>query len=330
MRSHPALAESSSTAKSINALKDAARHQPSRFVLTVPRYNDASKYEPFWEPYVAANLHMYLTPLAIFLRRSRELDFSARKFEFSLRIVKRVLRVFTPALLRALDESPRRYPSLLQQHVGRLGKFAPPLAADPSTKSSSLLISCQADMQSLLEEVHMQHLKKVRDLDVIDRLGAWFEGIFGMGVIQGEEKELDSLVTRAKGIVGFPSTYQVFPKGLPAATAERGTTAASDRAFPLRTSDGQLTEQGRQLIVNGEAKCNPADVSFVGDKMYGSVRPHEMGWLVVGLVYLSDSLNGKIGWNASTMVRINLRFLADYRNLLASLLTLYIISKLYI
>jgi hypothetical protein len=299
-------------------------------VLTVPRYNDASKYERHWEPYVAANLHMYLAPLAIFLRRSRELDFSARKFEFSLKIVKRVLRVFTPTLLRALDEAPRRYPSLLQQHVGRLGKFAPPLASDPTTKASSLLLSCQADMHSLLEEVHMQHLKKVRDLDVIDRLGAWFEGIFGMGVIQGEEKELHDLVTCAKGIVGFPSTYQVFPKGVQAAAAERDTTTASDRAFPMRTPDGQLTEQAREQIVKGEAKCDPADVSFVGDKMYGSVRPHEVGWLVVAFVYLSDAVNEKLGWDASTLVRINLRFLADYRNLLTTLLTLCIFYKLCI
>jgi hypothetical protein len=306
----------------ISSLKDSQ----SRFVLTVPRYSDASKYDPVWEPYVAANLHLYLTPLAIFLRRSRELDFSPRKFDSSMRTVRRVFRVYSPYLVQALNGGcARRYPALVQRHADLLGKFAPPMPLDLAASSLSY---CQGDMQSLLEEVHMQHMKKVRELDFVDRIGAWIEGLFGMGIVQGEEKELADLVSRAMGIVGFPATYRVFPSG-GAAGLGGARTATSGTRPATRAPDGQLTEQGRAQLASGEIKCRAGDVAYVGDPMYGLVRPHEVALLVEPLVRASDALNGKLGCDATTLLRINLRFLADYRNLVFTLLTLYLTYKFY-
>lgn len=245
-----------------------------------------------------------------------------------MRIVRRVFRVYTPPVVQALRGGcTRRYPALVQRHVEHLGKFAPPMPLDPDASS---LLSCQGDMQSLLEEVHMQHLKKVRELDFVDRMGAWIEGLFGMGIIQGEEKELNDLVSRARGIVGFPATYQVFPNGVGGMGTEAAATGSrpASRA-PTRTPDGQLTQQGRDQLALGEIKCKAGDVAYVGDLMYGLVRPHEVALLVKLLVLASDSLNEKLGWDATTMFRINLRFLADYRILMFTLFTLYLAYKCY-
>jgi len=72
-------------------------------VNTVPKPNKPSKYTPAWESYVAANLHFYLVPLAIFLRRARELEFSKAEFQKSMNHVQRVIRVFSPQLVRTIE-----------------------------------------------------------------------------------------------------------------------------------------------------------------------------------------------------------------------------------
>ena len=73
--------------------------------LTFPRFDAASKYTPEkWEPYVAANLHLYTVTLSIFLKRAKEFDFSTVHFDKSLGYIQRVLRVFSPALVKKIHK----------------------------------------------------------------------------------------------------------------------------------------------------------------------------------------------------------------------------------
>jgi len=73
---------------------DRTQRQPSKASWKPPNTSTApSKYTTQWEPYVAANLHFYTVPLAIFLRRARELDFENR-FHASITYIQRVLRVY--------------------------------------------------------------------------------------------------------------------------------------------------------------------------------------------------------------------------------------------
>lgn len=67
--------------------------------LAIPKPSAASKFTAEWESYVAANLHLYIVPLAIFLKRSREIDFSS-DFNKNLDLVQRVIRVFSPRLVK--------------------------------------------------------------------------------------------------------------------------------------------------------------------------------------------------------------------------------------
>jgi len=293
---------------------------------------------------------MYAVPLALFLRRARELDFSSHKFDSSIRLVKRVFRVFAPPVVDAVSRhlsqpagvsvdsamgaasSSDQWSYLVRQHMHRLGPYAPP----PGPLS---LAKCRGDMTSLLEEIYMQHMKKVRDLGIFERLEATFEGYFGKGVVSGEEKELGGLMERAKLIVKFPIDYEVFPDGPPtkagskARSATTSTAAAEDKPL-VRSEDGTLTQLGRETILRGETKCSLSDVSYRGDKMRDTlVGTYEVSNLVMLTIRLSDYLNAKLGLAQEPegddkagkvdeqavwlkRFRINLRFLADYRNLL--------------
>jgi hypothetical protein len=291
--------------------------------LRIPRAKEPSKYRPEWEPYIAANLHLYVIPLAIFLRRARELDFSAAKFERSMDIVKRVFRVFAPDVIhviaRLLDPtllSSSELRHVVQKHVTLLGPFAP-----PSTPLS--LSSLKSDMQSLLEEIDMQHVKKVRELDFFDRLIGRIEGWFGTGVVTGEEKKLESLVERAKLIAQVPLELEFIPRD------DKGSGKDGITNMPLRDDDGNLSELVRQQIIRGEIKkCDPATVPYLGDLMRARVSSYEISFLVTLAIWASDEINSRLGFSGKPgTFRVNLRWFADYRNLGFFVITSYILLK---
>eukprot|EP00592_Proboscia_alata_P014866 CAMPEP_0194399648 /NCGR_PEP_ID=MMETSP0174-20130528/126774_1 /TAXON_ID=216777 /ORGANISM="Proboscia alata, Strain PI-D3" /LENGTH=1267 /DNA_ID=CAMNT_0039196075 /DNA_START=47 /DNA_END=3850 /DNA_ORIENTATION=- len=72
------------------------------------RPTSPSQYTPEWAPYIVANLHMYTTPLAIFLRRSRELQFSGSgsgsDSNRSISIIQRVFRIFSPQVVKVIND----------------------------------------------------------------------------------------------------------------------------------------------------------------------------------------------------------------------------------
>jgi len=281
-----------------------------QLAVLIPSYSQPSKYDPSWEPYIAANLFMYCIPLAIFLRRARELDFSAGKFERSIQIVKRVFRVFSPDVVNAisnyLEHETSSNNALLRSHLEALGPFAPPAGQSMS------LSSLKNDMQSLLEEIDMQHMKKVRELDFLDRMIGRVEGIFGKGVVSGEEKTLGSLIERAKLIARLPIDYEILPSNK-STTGTSGIVAEEqDR---LRNDNYELSEYGRQQLLRGQFKCDPSEVPYLGDKMRGRPGAYELPWLVNLTISASDWCNERLGLSKSGgKFRINLRFLADYRN----------------
>jgi hypothetical protein len=298
--------------------------------LTIPRHNQASKYDSSqWEPYVAANVYMYAVPLAIFLVRARELDFSVHKFDRSLEIVQRVFRVFTPSLVdaisRHLDNSqhPVTGSCQVECHRSNLGPFAPPCG-------TLSLSSLKADMQSLLEEVDMQYMKKVRELDTFDWLLGKVEGLFGVGAVSREEKTLEILVDRAKVIVCLPVDFDfVTRKGHVAPTnmLERATLGKSNP--PTRTKQGELTDFARKQLVLGAIRLKPDDVTFIGDHTRTYVKNHEIPLLVDLMIWASDALNRRFGISSHQHeFRVNLRFFADYRNVIFAIATAYILFKL--
>ena len=312
--------------------------------ITIPRSDRKSGYTKVWEPYLAANVFFYTVPLAIFLRRARELDFSLQEFSRSMDLLKRVFRVYTPEVIQALNNltdcitNPSSgnsdFQKTVENHKSLLGDYAPLTLGDLS------LESCQSDMQGLLEEIHMQHMKRVRDLGYLDKFAAYLEGLFAHGVVSGEEIAIKSLVERAKVIVGFPIGFDL----LPSDSCAGDTNVSKDVATSsLRTTDGKLTDEGRQRLLAGQFKCKPGDVYYVGDRMQSRLRSHELSFLLTLTTLLSQWLNEKLGLlppsssdkkegtfskingelqkNLETQgslrgFRINLRWFADYRNLL--------------
>lgn len=291
--------------------------------MKIPRYNDPSKYDPSWEPYIVANLYLYVVPLSIFLRRARELDFSPAKFQQSIQMVQRVFRVFSPDVIHVLGrhlvdaaDLPESTAPLLQRHVELLGPFAPP------TGAGSSLGSLQDDMQSLFEEINMQYLKKKREQDILDRMIATVEGWFGQGPASGNEKTLMLLVERAKLIAGLPTEFELLPKPGPANNNNNNATSTNTkgkpdglRDGPERDANGFLTEKGRHMVAQGLVHCDLPPVLNRADKMRRPPRQHELAILVEWTIWASDR------WN------VNLRFLADYRNFCFCVLCVYLIFK---
>jgi len=91
----------------------------------------------------------------------------------------------------------------------------------------------------------------------------------------------------------------------------------------------EVSGNGQTQITDGTVKCSPEDIDFVGDKMYAKPQSHEIPFLVRQFVKFSNFLNTLLGFQTTTVnnvgyaqngpyhvhCRINLRFLADYRNL---------------
>jgi len=327
--------------------------------IVVPKATAPSSYTSAWEPYIAANLHLFTVPLAIFLRRARELDFSPRDFHKSLSYVQKVFRVYTPEIVQVLNRllSPqsRHGPlnDIITQHERILGEFCPP--------SGLSLSSCVQDMHNLLEEIYLQHQKKVRELDIIDRFAQRIEGLLGQGT-KGDEHALERLLAQARVIVDLPVDYEVLPGEKKGAGGGSGAivTSKRDEDKPERVHGGFLTEAGRHQILMGTRKCSAMDVAYIGDPMYSRVKSYEIPFLVDWTVRASDWLNDRLGLvplqraggeemrqsdisDTAALVlklfkqgderkriwfRFNLRFLADYRNLICFAILRFVFKTL--
>lgn len=150
------------------------------------------------------------------------------------------------------------------------------------------------------------------------------------------------LGTQPGGGTGAPKNRGMF------GTFETPAVATSGEGRPERLKSGMLTERGREQILEGSARCDPLDVvtAFGGhgkaglennDQRYRQrMGPCEVPFLVVLTKIASDWLNTKLERLSSRQertpptdhsdnepigvggnkVRVDLRFLADYRNLL--------------
>ena len=91
-----------------------------------------------------------------------------------------------------------------------------------------------------------------------------------------------------------------------------------------RTSEGFYSENGLRHLADGDIKCRPEEVVYVGDRMNARPQSYEISFLVPLLIDLSIYLNKcvkhekipKLYKDCSFLPqRVNLRFLADMRNL---------------
>ncbi|GMH68021.1 hypothetical protein TrRE_jg5340 [Triparma retinervis] len=102
-----------------------------------------------------------------------------------------------------------------------------------------------------------------------------------------------------------------------------------------RTKEGLLSVRGREAVLSGSVKCDPAEVPFVGDFLDKPVGDWEIRFLVDTMVKLTRLLNESLGltepplpppanggeWERKLKVtqtqglQVNLRPLADMRNL---------------
>lgn len=181
------------------------------------------------------------------------------------------------------------------------------------------------------------------------------------------EAALDSLLSHVRSLVNLPLDYQVLPEevkvsrgfGLWRLLGLDGTKATTDGAsstnllVPERGSDGKLTDFGRQQLYAGLAKCNALDCHYIGDPMLSRVKSYEVPILVDLTIRLSNYLNEKLDlvpplsaeetadeddallkkYNEmqryqKIKYRINLRFLADSRNLIFAAIVWWIVKSI--
>ena len=309
-----------------------SQNQETTRVLHAMKPTAKSKYKQSWEPFVAANLHLYTVPLALFLRRARELDFSSAYFSRSFALLQRVFRVYSPELVNSIrsiqsQEKQHVMVSLVEAHASNLGAYSPALVGRFD------LASLQTDARNLLEEVYMQHRKTVSERGFFDRLEARIEGCFSyLGLVEastGEERKIQQLVEKAKLIANLPAEYHIVPSegagsiGGLANSSGRESIGQNQRIW----ANGVLTEHGKAQVISGERVCKPNDIFLVkGDAMHGSVKTHEISWLVPLTIWASEYLNSRLNLEGTAQagLRFNLRMLADYRNILFLVLTLWI------
>lgn len=350
-----------------NAAASVTSHHRTEYYpsLVQPKPTSPSMYSAQWESYIVCNAHYYTVPLAIFLKRARELDFSSSvEYPRSLALVQRVLRVYSTGVVNVLNNvlNSRRADgltsSLFARHGQNMGAYCPL----PFWK----LMDCQMDGTNLLEEVYGQHQKRLAGMDMLDRLEAKFNALFE-GKIGNEEAALENLLTQVRYLVHLPLDYRVLVDepargfslwrlfGLGA--KDTASTASSDNVqFPDRDSDGKLTELGRQQLYAGLCKCNPLDVHYIGDPMLSRVKSYEIPILVELTISISNYLNRKLGLVASSSAldsgsanvgdsgvmkryremeqyqkvkfRFNLRFLADSRNIIFASIVWWLVSTI--
>lgn len=330
-----------------NAAATVSSHRVEYYSAYVkPKPTSASTYSSQWEAYIVSNLNLYTVPLAIFLKRARELDFSStNEYPRSLALVQRVLRIFSKDVVTVLNSVLNRRAdalsaSLATMHRDNLKAYCPP--------SSWKLTDCQLDATNLLEEVFSQHQKRKNEMDIFDRIDARLTALFS-GKIGSDEAALQSLLSQVRYLMHLPQDYQVLPEEpqssrgwgrfLGLGRHKDDSLLVENLLEPERDASGRLTEKGRSQIYSGVRKCNPIDVHFVGDPLLARVKTYEIPALVELTVQASNYLNVKLGLVSEaatnvvegqtiddallimerykkTLFRINLRFLADSRNII--------------
>ena len=327
-------------------------------IIVLPKPHSSSRFTKEWEPYIAANLHFYTVPLAMFLRRARELDFSPRDFARSFRLVQRVFRVYSPAVVHVINSllaegGSHTLSNLVAKHNQHLADFS------PANLGQLSLSSLGNDTHNLLEEIYSQYMKKVYERDFFDRMEARIESLFGfVQTTSSEERSIQMLVEKARVIASLPADYEIVPdqSALPLSRGNNGEGEQLER-----DQYGLLTERGRTQLLAGEATCSPSDVVYFGDSMRSRPKSHEIAMLIPWTIHASDWLNMKIGLgdqhknrfvaksfedpdesvlndllkedeaSRKHWFRVNLRFLADYRNVIPiSVLVWFLWSKLRI
>jgi hypothetical protein len=340
------------------------KHQNLYYAVNnTPKPNQISKYDSSWKSYVAANLHFYLVPLAIFLRRARELDFSKLDFNKSIIQIQRVMRVYSSSLVETIDSilsdtGCSDLTSIVEHHEHILADFCPPRNSGEKNWSLEML---QSDMQNLLEEIVLSHRKTISEQDSLERLSAFIEGLFGEGS-KAEDKAIHHVISLAKHLVKFPIDHVIVPEvGRDRFFGRRNNvspTSASNSVTnvhaPEREKNGLISEKGRSQLVHGIRICTAMDVNFLGDPMYARPKSHEIKVLVKLALYASNYLNVRFGldaprqvklygdegsWSTEQLVqdgariankggfRFNLRFLADTRNWIVIAITLSILRR---
>jgi hypothetical protein len=314
--------------KSVSRVSKERYSSPS---YVYPKALQSSQYTPIWEAYIASNLHFFTTPLALFLRRARELDFSQRDYNKSLNTVMKVLRVYCKELVDVIDRLLQQrncvgmhsllgpdvpFAKMIYNHEKKLASFAP-----PSVEMS--LSSLQDDVKSLLEEIYLEQQQNAKKVNAFER---WIDNTIGAGLQHKEEKDLHVLTEKAKIIFGFPPNFEV---SLRQKSEAREAMAAKNGE--TRTSEGFYSEAGLLRVTKGDVKCKPEEVVYVGDRMNARPQSYEINFLVPLLINLSVGLNNRLGLqnnpkpNKFVLVptRLNLRFLADVRNLVFVVLFLW-------
>lgn len=332
-------------------------------VNNTPKPNQISKYDSSWKSYVAANLHFYLVPLAIFLRRARELDFSKLDFNKSIIQVQRVMRVYSSSLVETIDSilsdtGRSDFTPIVEHHEQVLADFCPPRNSDGKNWS---LEAVQSDMQNLLEEIILSHRKTISEQDFVERLSAFIEGLFGEGS-KAEDRAINQVISLGKQLVKFPLDHVIVPEeGRDRFFGRRSNVSpasvsigATNVHAPDREKNGLISEKGRSQLIHGVRICTAMDVNFLGDPMYARPKSHEIKVLVILTLFASNYLNVRFGldaprqvklygdedsWSTEQLVqdgariankgsfRFNLRFLADTRNWIVIAITLSILRR---
>lgn len=229
--------------------------------------------------------------LSLFLRRSRELDFSSRSFDRSINLVKRVTRIFSPevvSIISKISDSPDSF-TATRLHKKNLGDCCP--------LGSHHLGGCADDARLLLEEVYIQQMKEVKQQNVLEKAEDWLNFIFSSGGSKARLKDIERLAKILSRVVG----QKLEP------TTSFNTEADSSKndcflSFLPERDEAMgifLTEKGSEDLLHGPNQCAPMAILAIGDPLTNPViGTYEIRILVRLAVIVSQWLNSRIGLDA--------------------------------
>ena len=249
----------------------------------------SSVFDAKWEMFVLSNYHFYTTLFGVMLTQFGEFDYQnvTESSAKVVRVLQRILNVYTPAMLRVLKigQSLRRTP------LDNVTVNVP--------SSRQLPTSNSMEIQTLTSHCHRLGVL-VEPVDVLtfrEQATALYDKLRAPtpSTRSSSTSHKDHLSRIADCRRDLQRIFDLHPDELSGRCSqiEKSTkeAAVKESLLPPERNRVTLTAKGRSQILAGERVSTRSQVGYIGDPLYQPIRNYEVGFLVTFFVAVSNTLN---------------------------------------